>query len=93
MRDIGGAQGHARGSNSSQATYGIFRDAWGIPHLRAADARALAHAQGRVTALDRADFDLYPGEPRTLSISFPATTPLATLRAALRVRSLVDSYA
>ncbi|QYX78945.1 penicillin acylase family protein [Streptomyces akebiae] len=54
MRDIGGAQGHARGSNSSQATYGIFRDTWGIPHLRAADARALAHAQGRVTALDRA---------------------------------------
>ncbi|MER6158572.1 penicillin acylase family protein [Streptomyces sp. NPDC001868] len=34
--------------------YGTYRDAWGIPHLRAADARALAHAQGRVTALDRA---------------------------------------
>ncbi|MGW2730388.1 penicillin acylase family protein [Streptomyces sp. NPDC001494] len=32
----------------------IHRDAWGIPHLRAADARALARAQGRVTALDRA---------------------------------------
>ncbi|MFE1314952.1 penicillin acylase family protein [Streptomyces sp. NPDC058755] len=31
-----------------------FRDAWGIPHLRAADVRALSHAQGRVTALDRA---------------------------------------
>ncbi|MGV9905058.1 penicillin acylase family protein [Streptomyces sp. NPDC003388] len=32
----------------------IHRDAWGIPHVRAADARALARAQGRVTALDRA---------------------------------------
>ncbi|GAA3301024.1 GNAT family N-acetyltransferase [Streptomyces cinereospinus] len=32
----------------------IYRDAWGIPHLRAADARQLARAQGRVTALDRA---------------------------------------
>ncbi|MDX2785011.1 penicillin acylase family protein, partial [Streptomyces caniscabiei] len=54
MRDIDGARGRARGSDSSHAEYGIFRDAWGIPHLRAADARALAHAQGRVTALDRA---------------------------------------
>lgn len=32
----------------------IYRDAWGIPHLRADGARALAHAQGRVTAQDRA---------------------------------------
>ncbi|MFI9250766.1 penicillin acylase family protein [Streptomyces sp. NPDC053069] len=31
-----------------------YRDAWGIPHLRASSARELAHAQGRVTALDRA---------------------------------------
>ncbi|MFD9097966.1 penicillin acylase family protein [Streptomyces collinus] len=31
-----------------------YRDAWGIPHLRAPDALALARAQGRVTALDRA---------------------------------------
>ncbi|MFJ9345034.1 penicillin acylase family protein [Streptomyces sp. NPDC101237] len=31
-----------------------YRDPWGIPHLRAADARALARAQGRVTAHDRA---------------------------------------
>ncbi|MGW2742882.1 penicillin acylase family protein [Streptomyces sp. NPDC001450] len=31
-----------------------YRDAWGIPHLRASDVCALAHAQGRVTALDRA---------------------------------------
>ncbi|MFI9650109.1 penicillin acylase family protein [Streptomyces sp. NPDC052040] len=31
-----------------------YRDAWGIPHLRADDALSLARAQGRVTALDRA---------------------------------------
>ncbi|BFO22837.1 hypothetical protein SHKM778_92250 [Streptomyces sp. KM77-8] len=32
----------------------IFRDPWGIPHLRAGSVHELAHAQGRVTALDRA---------------------------------------
>ncbi|MFG3004166.1 GNAT family N-acetyltransferase [Streptomyces calvus] len=32
----------------------IFRDPWGIPHLRADSARDLAYVQGRVTALDRA---------------------------------------
>ncbi|MGV9337102.1 penicillin acylase family protein [Streptomyces sp. NPDC003688] len=31
-----------------------YRDAWGIPHLRATSARELARAQGRVTARDRA---------------------------------------
>ncbi|MEU4258626.1 penicillin acylase family protein [Streptomyces fradiae] len=32
----------------------VYRDAWGIPHLRAGDPLELARAQGRVTALDRA---------------------------------------
>ncbi|MEV5437202.1 penicillin acylase family protein [Streptomyces sp. NPDC052682] len=32
----------------------IYRDAWGIPHLRADSPAELARAQGRVTALDRA---------------------------------------
>lgn len=32
----------------------IYRDAWGIPHLRADSTVELARAQGRVTALDRA---------------------------------------
>ncbi|MEU1518775.1 penicillin acylase family protein [Streptomyces sp. NPDC005811] len=32
----------------------IHRDAWGVPHLRAPDAPALARAQGLVTARDRA---------------------------------------
>ncbi|WP_405972866.1 GNAT family N-acetyltransferase [Streptomyces sp. NBC_00988] len=31
----------------------IYRDTWGIPHLRADSADELARAQGRVTALDR----------------------------------------
>ncbi|WP_309096831.1 penicillin acylase family protein [Streptomyces sp.] len=32
----------------------IYRDAWGIPHLRADSVTSLAHAQGLVTARDRA---------------------------------------
>ncbi|MFJ9620744.1 GNAT family N-acetyltransferase [Streptomyces sp. NPDC101181] len=32
----------------------VFRDDWGIPHLRAPDALALARAQGHTVALDRA---------------------------------------
>ncbi|WBB77807.1 penicillin acylase family protein [Micromonospora sp. WMMD882] len=32
----------------------VFRDQWGVPHLRAADPLSLAYAQGRVTAVDRA---------------------------------------
>ncbi|MFI6823087.1 penicillin acylase family protein [Micromonospora sp. NPDC050187] len=32
----------------------VFRDPWGIPHLRADDPQALAYAQGRNAAIDRA---------------------------------------
>ncbi|MFE5975075.1 penicillin acylase family protein [Streptomyces sp. NPDC056460] len=32
----------------------VYRDTWGVPHLRAADQDELAFAQGRVTARDRA---------------------------------------
>ncbi|WP_406366030.1 penicillin acylase family protein [Streptomyces sp. NBC_00645] len=32
----------------------IYRDTWGIPHLRADSANELARAQGRITAVDRA---------------------------------------
>ncbi|AKN69002.1 hypothetical protein QR97_03505 [Streptomyces sp. PBH53] len=35
-------------------TIETYRDAWGIPHLRASSTRELARAQGRVTAHDRA---------------------------------------
>ncbi|MCB5183341.1 penicillin acylase family protein [Streptomyces antimicrobicus] len=34
--------------------YEVYRDAWGVPHLRAADPLILAYAQGRTTARDRA---------------------------------------
>ncbi|MFB8217816.1 GNAT family N-acetyltransferase [Streptomyces anulatus] len=44
----------ARGDVEGVGDFEVFRDDWGIPHLRAADALALARAQGHVTALDRA---------------------------------------
>ncbi|WP_412180304.1 penicillin acylase family protein [Streptomyces yangpuensis] len=47
-----GVQGGPHGQPPE--SYGVFRDPWGIPHLRASDELALAHAQGRVTAFDRA---------------------------------------
>ncbi|MET8748838.1 penicillin acylase family protein [Streptomyces sp. NPDC004667] len=34
--------------------YEVYRDSWGIPHLRASDPLRLSYAQGRVTAVDRA---------------------------------------
>ncbi|MFF2863176.1 GNAT family N-acetyltransferase [Streptomyces rubiginosohelvolus] len=43
-----------RGAGEASGGYELFRDDWGIPHLRAADALALARAQGHATALDRA---------------------------------------
>ncbi|MFI8964793.1 penicillin acylase family protein [Streptomyces sp. NPDC053493] len=42
------------GSGPYAVSIEVYRDAWGVPHLRAADPRELARAQGRVTALDRA---------------------------------------
>uniref|UniRef100_A0AAU2JUJ9 Penicillin acylase family protein n=1 Tax=Streptomyces sp. NBC_00049 TaxID=2903617 RepID=A0AAU2JUJ9_9ACTN len=42
------------GVNSGSDAYEVFRDPWGIPHLRASDHLRLAYAQGRVTAHDRA---------------------------------------
>ncbi|MFF8967124.1 GNAT family N-acetyltransferase [Streptomyces globisporus] len=43
-----------RGAGEGSEGYELFRDDWGIPHLRAADALTLARAQGHATALDRA---------------------------------------
>ncbi|MFE3557994.1 penicillin acylase family protein [Streptomyces sp. NPDC059193] len=48
------ASGSAHEAREAYGTHEVFRDPWGIPHLRASDALALAYAQGRVTALDRA---------------------------------------
>ncbi|MFE7412892.1 GNAT family N-acetyltransferase [Streptomyces laurentii] len=55
----------------------VFRDAWGIPHLRAADPLELARAQGRVTALDRAwqlEVERHRAEGRTAAFLGPAET-------------------
>ncbi|MFJ8014288.1 penicillin acylase family protein [Streptomyces sp. NPDC096339] len=40
--------------SSDSGAYEVFRDPWGIPHLRAADHLGLAYAQGRATVFDRA---------------------------------------
>lgn len=53
----GDARSHGanRGEPSAETSesYGVYRDPWGIPHLRASDELRLVHAQGRVTAFDR----------------------------------------
>ncbi|NEB42387.1 GNAT family N-acetyltransferase [Streptomyces sp. SID14515] len=49
-----GARTGGRPGPGAGDAFEVFRDDWGIPHLRAADALALARAQGHVTALDRA---------------------------------------
>ncbi|MFJ1787726.1 GNAT family N-acetyltransferase [Streptomyces anulatus] len=50
----GGSEAFPDDGEVSRDAFEVFRDDWGIPHLRAADALALARAQGYVTALDRA---------------------------------------
>ncbi|MGW7049358.1 penicillin acylase family protein [Streptomyces avermitilis] len=59
-------------------TIEIYRDAWGIPHLRAGSARELARAQGRVTAVDRAwQLEVERHRARGTSASFLGTEALA----------------
>lgn len=41
-------------ANAADEPFELYRDDWGIPHLRARDADRLAYAQGHATALDRA---------------------------------------
>ncbi|MEU1677748.1 penicillin acylase family protein [Micromonospora zamorensis] len=45
---------HSREQTGRRGGARRFRDPWGVPHLRAGDPLALAAAQGRVTAYDRA---------------------------------------
>ncbi|MFF8813051.1 penicillin acylase family protein [Streptomyces pactum] len=52
MSDDFGTDDGARDTGPGGAE--VYRDAWGIPHLRATDTLALARAQGRNAALDRA---------------------------------------
>ncbi|MGQ4728874.1 GNAT family N-acetyltransferase [Streptomyces sp. Ju416(a)] len=46
--------GERRKRAQEAVSYELFRDDWGVPHLRADDALTLARAQGHATALDRA---------------------------------------
>ncbi|WP_051696420.1 penicillin acylase family protein [Streptomyces sp. NRRL S-244] len=41
-------------NNAGADAFELYRDDWGVPHLRAPDADRLAYAQGYATALDRA---------------------------------------
>ncbi|CAL9502574.1 penicillin acylase family protein [Streptomyces sp. enrichment culture] len=65
----------------------IYRDAWGIPHLRADSAASLAHAQGLVTARDRAwQLEVERHRAQGTSASFLGESALAWDRFARRAR-------
>ncbi|MCX3287523.1 penicillin acylase family protein [Streptomyces sp. NEAU-H22] len=65
----------------------IYRDAWGIPHLRAGGAADLAHAQGLVTARDRAwQLEVERHRARGTSASFLGGSALDWDRFARRAR-------
>lgn len=65
----------------------IYRDAWGIPHLRAGSAAELAHAQGLVTARDRAwQLEIERHRAQGTSASFLGGSALAWDRFARRAR-------
>ncbi|MFC7982225.1 penicillin acylase family protein [Streptomyces sp. NPDC057336] len=64
-----------------------YRDAWGIPHLRAQDADELARAQGRVTARDRAwQLEVERHRAQGTSASFLGPEALSWDRLARRAR-------
>ncbi|MEV1072337.1 penicillin acylase family protein [Micromonospora parva] len=64
-----------------------FRDPWGVPHLRAADPLALATAQGRVTAYDRAwQIEVERHRARGTSAAFLGPDALGWDRFVRRVR-------
>ncbi|GGY30150.1 penicillin acylase family protein [Streptomyces djakartensis] len=68
-------------------TVEIYRDAWGIPHLRAGSAAELAHAQGLVTARDRAwQLETERHRAQGTSASFLGASALAWDRFARRAR-------
>ncbi|WP_239105785.1 penicillin acylase family protein [Streptomyces sp. SID8014] len=62
------AEKSERGGGSGRPVFALFRDDWGIPHVRAGGARDLAYAQGYVTALDRA-WQLHVERHRVLGTS------------------------
>ncbi|PNG20636.1 penicillin acylase family protein [Streptomyces cahuitamycinicus] len=65
----------------------IYRDAWGIPHLRAGSAAGLASAQGLVTASDRAwQLEVERHRAQGTTASFLGGSALAWDRFARRAR-------
>jgi penicillin amidase len=65
----------------------IYRDAWGIPHLRAGSVVELARAQGLVTARDRAwQLEIERHRAQGTSASFLGESALAWDRFARRAR-------
>ncbi|WP_221348713.1 penicillin acylase family protein [Streptomyces beigongshangae] len=68
-------------------TVEIYRDTWGVPHLRADDVLELARAQGLSTALDRAwQIEVERHRARGTSASFLGADALAWDRFARRAR-------
>ncbi|WP_422735075.1 penicillin acylase family protein [Micromonospora sp. WMMD729] len=65
----------------------LFRDPWGVPHVRADDPLALATAQGRVTAYDRAwQIEVERHRSQGTSAAFLGTDALGWDRFARQVR-------
>ncbi|MGK5446104.1 penicillin acylase family protein [Streptomyces radiopugnans] len=65
----------------------VYRDAWGVPHLRADGANELAYAQGRNAALDRAwQMEVERHRSQGTSASFLGTEAVSWDRFARRVR-------
>ncbi|MFJ9719553.1 penicillin acylase family protein [Streptomyces sp. NPDC101213] len=65
----------------------VYRDAWGIPHLRAGSVHALARLQGRVTARDRAwQLEVERHRARGTSASFLGPEALSWDRFVRRAR-------
>lgn len=69
----GDHDGYADGEN-----YELYRDTWGVPHLRAPDPLRLSYAQGRTTALDRAwqlEIERLRAEGASASLLGPESVP------------------
>lgn len=69
-------------------TVEVFRDAWGVPHVRADDDLGLAYGQGLVTAVDRAwqiEVDLWRAQGRLAERLGPAGVDWDVLARRLRI--------
>ena len=67
----------------------IFRDAWGVPHVRATSLDDLARGQGQVTARDRAwqlEFLRRRATGTTAEVFGPSGLPVGPARPAYRHR-------